>query len=727
MSSVKVESCFLKAVIAITSILLLLAACDRSVRVTPLAAKHPETRMLHGEKLVDYYGYLSDARHPDTLRYVQSERSYLEVQTESWVPLRAELERELNLLLPSSTSSMKVRSGDYEYYREIVSGSQYPIFYRQALDPGSLPELLLDAGSLAAGSSYFSLGGFSTSPDGEYIAYTEDRQGDEVYRLLVMPVGGGGQREVIAPEAAADIVWHPDGRSIYYLDTTRRVLYRRRALCRQCLSGPGKSATHSLSQVAMTEPELVYRESDPSFRLSIRADRSASYLVLRAENHDTTDIRIIGADGLHKSILPRREGHRYRVRIQGDEVVILTNLREPDFELAVVGIAVQDEDRWQFLDLDLAGRPVDFDVLGNELIVQVSEEMRDRLYVTDRSGKKSALIAESGPGESLRLLGKPDSTTGEVFYVRSSLASPDVYLAFNVSGAVNTVLERVQGPTYYDTENYTVEQRWFSARDGERVPITLVYRSGHKEKQRPVYLSTYGAYGFSLPRRFDATRLPLLDRGFVLAFVHVRGGGELGASWHQAGKGEHKLNSVNDLIDAVGFLKAHDLTRDQPVFGRGRSAGGTLVGAAVNRAPALFTGVVAEVPFVDLLNTLLDDTQPLTAVDRTEWGNPVLRDDFQRLKKLSPYEQVNDMHYPAMLITASEMDTRVKPAEALKWIARLREHQQGNSWLFIDIDSNSGHLGATDQYQQRRLRSLEYAFLIKTLEQERQGWNFVSR
>lgn len=662
---------------------------------------------MHGVTLVDNYRYLEDLQHPDAQAYRQAERSYLADQTRAWEPLRREIERELNQLLPATTRTHPVIQAGYEYFREIPRGGQYPVFYRKKAHSTESPAVLLDLNQLAGDSEYYALGGFALSPDGSRIAYTEDRTATQSFRLMLKSLAGTDPAVELAQATAADIAWHPGGTAVLYLDAERLALYRQ-------------------SPMAQSAVEL-YREQDPSFSLSLESAGQDDFVLLKSESHAAIEVHLIDEAGVLHPVSPRRNGHRYQVRVSDHRLLMLSNQRHPDYEIVLTELPLVPDTQWRFLASPLPGQILDADLVNDYILLQTRQRMIDRLYLWHPGSGAVQIVAEAGPGETLRLFGRPDQGAAAFRYVLSGMLKPDQLFRYSVEARRAERIASDPSPPDYDQNDYQVARHWVTARDGVQVPITLVYRQGAWAQRAPVYLAAYGAYGLSLDLRFDPTHLPLLNRDIVLAFAHVRGGGALGSQWHEQGRGINKLRSITDLIDVAQHLTDAASGQPRTVIVRGRSAGGMVVGAALNMAPGTFAGAVVDVPFVDPLNTLLDDTQRLTPADRLEWGDPREPEAFHRLHALSPYEQVSAQNYPAILVTAGARDARVRSTEALRWMAKLRQFHAGPQWLFIDIKSNSGHLGATDQYQQRRARSLEYAFLLKTLEKEKTGWNYTSR
>ena len=437
--------------------------------------------------------------------------------------------------------------------------------------------------------------------------------------------------------------------------------------------------------------------------------------MIMSESHRATEIRILSPGGELQLIAPRKEGHRYRLMIGADHMTVLSNYKRAGYAVALIQEGEVDPSEWQFFELNLPGSVVDFERFDKHLLVQVRNRLRDELVLIEPVTGYQQSILSTGAGESFRLMQSDHGAAPGFQFRKRSLIQPERRYRMSVSEKVVREIDSDSAPGNYFRDQYRVEEHWLSARDGTEVPVTLVYKEGAALASRPLYLTAYGAYGVSLPIAFDPTRLPLLNRGFVLGIVHVRGGGDLGEAWHFSGRQLNKKNTFNDLVDVANRLVELGIGHPEMLAARGASAGGTVIGVVANEAPALFKVLVADVPFVDVITTLLDPTLPLTESDILEWGNPDVPADAKYLFEYSPYHQVRAQAYPHLLVQASRNDGRVGTHEALKWIAKIRERTTGSALQLIDIEDHSGHLGASDQYLRRRKQALEYIFVLRGL------------
>ncbi len=638
----------------------------------------------------DPYAYLTDPGHPETLRYKAQEADYTALQLEAWRSQIAQYRYELNQILPTQRATPPVVINGATYFSEVASGYQYPVFYRQ-LEGHDTPEVLLDVNQRVGASDAYRLGGFAVSVDGQWLAFTEDRQGADRYILCIRHLQSG-RVTTLATDVAEDVVWLGD-----------QVLFvSGRSVRRVSLSG---------------EVSELYRETDATMNIRLHAG-SPPQIVL--ESHAQTEVWLIEETGRLNLIAPRKPGHRYRVLVADNSLYILTNYWRATFDLARAPMASTAIDDWQRLQT-AEGQIIDFDRIGNLLVVHERLRLQDRIVLFDVSTGLRETLLEAAVGESFELHSVAEvgeysvancavTACGELRLWHHSLTQPSEFVRYPLAAdAGSPVLTRTAG-------SVAVEERWYAVRDDVQVPVTLLYDAAAGPlKARPMLVTAYGAYGVSLPRRYQPAYVPYLSRGFIVAMIHVRGGGELGAAWHQAGTAGQKRKSFDDFIDVTRALVNDGYGHEQALVARGTSAGGTIMGFVTNEAPRLFSALSAHVPFVDVLTSLLDVTARLTPADRLEWGDPTDAGMAAYIKSYSPYEQVRAQPHPNLLIFAAANDQRVPVHEAYKWLANLRESETQDALMLIDIEQNSGHLGVTDQYLLRQQQALEMAFFFNSL------------
>ena len=697
---------------------LLLAGCSidktEAEYEAPEAARITQSTHWHGTQLNDPYQYLLDPDHPETTAYVADEKTWFERQTRQLKPLRAALARQLDAYLTTRLSSVPFREGDYEIFNQQGRGEQYPVFYRRNLISGQT-SMLLDINQLAKGSDYFRLGGFATSLDGNQLAFTEDRNGDERYSLKVMDVESRFPLGLPVDGVDAGLAW--SGQQVVYIDRTRR-------------------AVVSLS-VETGAKTILFEEPDPAFSLSVsRAE--AQWVRVTSESLDATEIRLIGPGGSMLLVKARQPGHRYRLQLRQGELTILSNFNGADYQLAVTKIVENAFENIQWMS-GIDGQILDFERSGRAVAIHRRLGMNEFISVIDIESGKISDVALSDPGESLQLL-PFDRWGNEVRFRREGFNHPSRSFGYSSqSGLLRSIDAAVVPsgtvpsgltdstlapsglapskllPAGLDPADYQAELRWISVRDGVLVPVTIMYRKDQDMNGAPLLVTTYGAYGISVAFRFEPRRFPLLDRGFVLAHIHVRGGGELGEQWHNSGSRSNGMNSVTDFIDVTEQLVADGVGDRDSVYAEGASAGGAVIAAAINLKPGLFQAVILRAAFLDIINTLASEDQDLTFSDHLEWGNPKIPEQFAWLASLSPYENISTQPYPDLLLLAASNDRRVGLHESLKYLARVRHLNTGENLMLIDIDINSGHLGVSDQYKKRRQVTLEQSFLLRRL------------
>ncbi len=658
---------------------------------TPRAESHPRDFRLQDISWVDPYAYMVDLDHPYTVQYIADEQRYLEEQTKSWDLKLKRMMSELNAQLSVEKKTRPVVAGDFEYHSEIRRGHQYPVFYRRHRSLSGDLQVVIDLNELSNGSDYYSIGGFVISPDEKTVAFTEDRTGDGNYTLLLRNLDSGLVTTVAAGVEPTP-AWNGDA-----------------------VLAVEKKTNSVVEYLTDGQKVILYQETDPAFSLGVRTARDRKTLMITSESHRATEIRVLSPGGELQLIAPREDGHRYRLMIDDNHRTVLSNYKRAGYAIAVIGDGQLDPDDWQFYELDSPGRVVDFERFDNYLLVQVRNRLRDELVLLESATGYQESIVSAGAGESFRLMHSEFGAGPNFQFRKQSLIHPERRYRFSVAEKVISEIDSDPAPEDYLPDQYRVAEHWLVARDGAEVPVTLVYEEGASLASRPLYLTAYGAYGVSLPVAFDPTHLPLLNRGFVLGIVHVRGGGDLGDAWHIAGRHKRKRNTFNDLVDAANGLVASGIGHPEMLVARGASAGGTAIGVVANEAPGLFKVLIADVPFVDVITTLLDPALPLTESDILEWGDPGVSADARYLFGFSPYHQVREQPYPNLLVQASRNDGRVGMHEALKWMARIRERATGRALQLIDIEDNSGHLGASDQYQRRRKQALEYTFVLQGL------------
>lgn len=660
----------------------------------------------------DPYRWLEERDAPEVLDYLKAENAWLDEQLADQADLRERLFQEIRGRIRETDLSLATPWGPYLYYQRTTAGDEYPRHYRCArpqggsldIDPAT-EQLLLDPNALADGG-FLSVGAFSVSPDHRLLAYSLDTSGDEVYQLFVRDLMDGTLHALPFEDCDGSMTWANDSRTLFFgeLDETHR---------------PFRLHRYRLGEA---HAEQVFEEPDGRFFLGCHRASSERQLLLDLSSKTTSETWVLDAgtpDADFRCIAPREEGHEYYVdhgQVDGRWCwLIRSNQAGINFALYLAEEADPSREHWQ------ERIPHDPERMLEDLSLNSSA-----LTLSLREGGLPVIEVHPAGGTAYRVQ-LPDAAYS--LYVQDSLEfdSPVIRLRYEalnrpaqvrelrLADGEQRVLKQtpVEGP--FDADAYVSQRLWATAADGTRIPISLVARRETLGRPAPLYLYGYGAYGASLDPWFSHARLSLLDRGFVFAIAHVRGGGELGEAWYRAGKLEHKANTFGDFIACAEHLLAEGLTTREQLVISGGSAGGLLIGAVLNQRPELFAAAIAEVPFVDVLNTMQNPDLPLTVTEYDEWGDPKQPEVFERIRSYAPYENVKPQAYPALLVVAGYNDSRVQYWEAAKWVAKLRATRTDDHLLLLKTDLDAGHGGMSGRYQALRDVALEYAFLFKVL------------
>lgn len=660
----------------------------------------------------DPYRWLEERDAPEVLDYLKAENTWLDEQLADQADLRERLFQEIRGRIRETDLSLATPWGPYLYYQRTTAGDEYPRHYRCArpqdgsldIDPAT-EQLLLDPNALADGG-FLSVGAFSVSPDHRLLAYSLDTSGDEVYQLFVRDLVDGTLHALPFEDCDGSMTWANDSRTLFFgeLDETHR---------------PFRLHRYRLGEA---HAEQVFEEPDGRFFLGCHRASSERQLLLDLSSKTPSETWVLDAgtpDADFRCIAPREEGHEYYVdhgQVDGRWCwLIRSNQAGINFALYLAEEADPSREHWQ------ERIPHDPERMLEDLSLNSSA-----LTLSLREGGLPVIEVHPAGGTAYRVQ-LPDAAYS--LYVQDSLEfdSPVIRLRYEalnrpaqvrelrLADGEQRVLKQmpVEGP--FDADAYVSQRLWATAADGTRIPISLVARRETLGRPAPLYLYGYGAYGASLDPWFSHARLSLLDRGFVFAIAHVRGGGELGEAWYRAGKLEHKANTFGDFIACAEHLLAEGLTTREQLVISGGSAGGLLIGAVLNQRPELFAAAIAEVPFVDVLNTMQNPDLPLTVTEYDEWGDPNQPEVFERIRSYAPYENVKPQAYPALLVVAGYNDSRVQYWEAAKWVAKLRATRTDDHLLLLKTDLGAGHGGMSGRYQALRDVALEYAFLLKVL------------
>ena len=665
----------------------------------------------HGERADPYYWLRDDERtNPEVLAYLAAENAYREQCSAPLKPFENSLYEEIIARLKQDDSTVPYRLHGYWYHTRFEPGKEHPIFARRKGTLEAPEEVMLDANVLAAGHDYYQVGALEISPDSTWLAFCEDTVGRRQYTLRFKNLRTGELLEAAIPDVESDLAWANDNRTILYVakdpETLLGLYVKKHVL--------GEDPRHDA---------LAFEQTDKSFYTGVSKSKSERFVFIHMESTVSSEWQYAYADDPaleFRTFRPHERDHEYQLEHLGDDFIIRTNWQARNFRLMQVPIG-RETDRAEWRDVVAHRNDTfieEFDVFNGFLAVSVRSGGLAKIAITlwapgaPQAGAEFFITSdEAAYAASLSV--NPELDTDFVRYAYSSLTTPTTIYDYNVRTGEKILLKRDPVVGNFDPANYRTEFLFAPARDGARVPVSLVYRVGQaRDGSAPLLQYAYGAYGSSTDPSFSSARLSLIDRGFIYAIAHVRGGQEMGRAWYDEGRKLRKMHSFADFIDVTRHLVAERYAAKDKVFAMGGSAGGLLTGAIANLSPADYRGIVAQVPFVDVVTTMLDDSIPLTTNEYDEWGNPKERVDYDYMLSYSPYDNVRAQGYPAMLVTTGLWDSQVQYYEPAKWIAKLRALKTDQNPVFLHVDMDAGHGGKAGRFQRYREIAMEYAFVL---------------
>jgi oligopeptidase B len=688
----------------------------------PIADRRPTERIVHGERLIDEYAWLRDPNWREVMRdpakldpgirtYLEAENRYAAAGLAALAGLKRTLIAEMRGRIKEDDSTVPAKDGDFAYFVRYRDGGQHPLFCRMPTRGGP-EELLIDGDALAKGHAYFQLGDVRHSRDHKRLAWSGDDAGAEFYTVRVRELPGGAELSDLVPETTGSAVWAADGRAFYYvrLDAEHR---------------PSRVFLHTLGTPA-ADDRLIYEEKDKGFFVSVNELHAGELAAISAGDSETSEVRLVDlADpaAAPRLVASRKVGERYGVEHHpalGSEpmLVIETNADgAEDFKVMLAPLAAPGRENWRELIPHRPGTLVlDVAVFRDWLVRLERANGLPRIVVRRITDGDEHTIAFDEEAYALGIDPGFEFVTDTLRFSYASMTTPNEVWDYDMATRARTMRKRQEVPSGHDPAQYVTRRIFAPTQDGETVPISLLYRRDIAADQAPLLLYGYGAYGISIPASFSTNRFSLVDRGFVMAIAHVRGGTEKGWRWYREGKLAHKENTFSDFIAAAEHLVGERFAAPRRIVAHGGSAGGLLMGAIANRRPDLFAGVIAEVPFVDTLNTILDDTLPLTPPEWPEWGNPITDPEaFRRIRGYSPYDNVRAQAYPALLVLAGLSDPRVTYWEPAKWVARLRAHGTGDRPILLRTNMDAGHGGASGRFDRLEEVALTQVFALSTV------------
>jgi len=677
---------------------------------------------IHGHTRVDNYYWLKERENPEVIDYLKAENAYLEAMMKHTEPLQDQLFKEITGRIKQDDMSVPVKHHGYWYYTRFEEGMEYPLYCRKPAKAGDNPaiisnevahssadeQVLLDGYEMSKGYAFFDVGGYSISPDNRLIAYSIDTVSRRQYQIFFKEIASGKMFSEVIQNTSGNMVWANDNKTVFYSVKDESL--------RSC-----RIMRHEIGTDPKDDVE-VYYEDDATFYAFVSKTKSEKYIVIILESTLTSEIRFIDADrpkDEFRVFNPRQHDLLYGVGHYGDYFYILTNADGArNYKIMRTPVGATEKANWEEV---IAHREdvliEDYDIFNDFLVIEERCQGLVNLRVMSWDGKTDYYINFGEPAYTVETSANPEFDTHHLRYIYTSMTTPATVYQYDMVEKKAELLKRQEVVGGFNPSDYVTERLMAPAKDGVMVPISLVYRKGLvKNGDNPLVLYGYGSYGNSMDAYFSISRLSLLDRGFVWAITHVRGGEEMGRWWYEDGKLLKKKNTFTDFIACGEYLIKEGFTNSRKMFAMGGSAGGLLVGAVANMAPELFRGIVAQVPFVDVVTTMLDDSIPLTTGEYDEWGNPNEKEYYDYILSYSPYDNVEAKDYPAMFVSTGLHDSQVQYWEPAKWVAKLRELKTDDNPLYLKTDMDYGHGGASGRFEPFHEVAMEYAFILDILE-----------
>lgn len=708
--------------------LLLLAACQNTPKseqtaTTSFAVKpgifkpdaavapHPEQKpktltTAWGDQRSDEYYWLNERENPAVKSYLEAENRYADSVLAPVKGMREKLYEELKARIKEDDQTVPYFKNGYWYVARFETGKEYPVFTRRKGELSAAEEILVDVNQLAAGKEYCQFGGFQVSPDNSLLAYSVDYSGRNLFKIYFRNLATGAD----LPESfdiGGAFVWANDNKTILY-DTKDKVTLRNDKIWRHTLGTPQK------------QDVLMYHEKDETQYAYLGKSKSDQYFFINCAYTQTVEVQYLDANqpgGKFQTIRPREKDFFYDVEHWNDKFLIRTNWEAKNFRLMEAPVSAPQRENWKDVlphrnDVLLDG----FTVFKDHLVTAEHKGGLSQVHIIRWSDKADHYIEVGEPTYACFIDNNPEFNTQTLRYGFASLKTPATIVDYNMESRAKEIKKVAPVLGGFNSDNYQTEYVWATARDGVKVPVSLVYKKGFvKNGSAPCHITGYGSYGSSYDPYFNRDKLSLLDRGFVVAIAHIRGGMEMGYQWYEEGKMMKKMNTFTDFIDCTEFLIKEKYTASDRIFAEGRSAGGLLMGVVTNLRPDLYKGIISGVPFVDVLTTMSDPSIPLTTGEYTEWGNPAIQAEYEYMKKYSPYDNLKKGNYPNMLVLTSFADSQVQYFEPAKYVARLRDLKTDNNVLLFKTSMSGSHGGASGRFKRLEERALEYAWMMGLL------------
>jgi oligopeptidase B len=682
----------------------------------PIAEKRPVKDARHGITRHDDYAWLRAENWQDVFKdpsvldpairaHLEAENAYQTAMMAGTEALQEKLVGEMRGRIKEDDSSVPLKDGPFAYGTSYVTGGEQPRYFRIPREGGD-ETVLLDGDKEGEGKAYFRIGGTSHSPDHKKLIWGFDDKGSEFYKLHIRDLETGRDLADNITDTGGGGVWNADGSGFFYtaVDANHR---------------PSKIYFHKIG-TAQEDDHLVFEETDPGFFMGVGGSRRNDWVFISIHDHETSEYRILPANDPHAEplvVLPRETGLQYDLEEGGREFFILTNAdNAKDFKIMSAPVESPQRENWREIVPHKPGRLILGIMAFKDHLVRLErEDSLPRIVIRDRASGKEHSIAFEEEAYSLGFGGSYEYDTEVFRFSYSSMTTPSQLFEYNMRTRDRALLKTQEVPSGHDPHNYVTRRLMVRADDGEQVPVSLLYhRDTPLDGSAPCLLYGYGSYGIAIPAAFNTNCLSLVDRGFVYAIAHIRGGKDKGFSWYEEGKRDKKTNTFADFIAVARYLDNSDFTSADKLIAQGGSAGGMLMGAVANMAPELFAGIIAEVPFVDVLTTMLDDTLPLTPPEWPEWGNPIESEaDYQTIASYSPYDNIGAQNYPAILAVAGLTDPRVTYWEPAKWVAKLRAKKSSEDPVLFKINMDAGHAGSSGRFSRLAEVAFNYAFALR--------------
>ena len=679
----------------------------------PKAKKEAVKFESHGVVRIDNYYWMRDdtRKDPEVIDHLKSENIFLEQWFETDLDQRDLLFEEIISRIPKKEDSVPIPLGSYEYFRRYEPENEHAIYIRRKLN-SKKEEIILDVNKLAEKSEFYTLSNWSISPSEDLMAIAEDTTGRRQYEIRIKDLNTGKFLDDSIKNTSGAMAWSLDGQNMFYVLRAPKTLL------------PFKVYRHKLGG-NQTEDQLVYEEKDTTFHVTLGNSRSMKYIEINISSTNSSETLLIDTNYPERApikILPREENHLYSIEDDSDRLLVLTNWKAKNFRLMETTLKNStNKINWKELvphrkDILLQS----FLAFPSNIVLLEREKGLRQIRVMDRKGQFIRRVKFNDPAYSTYFTSNPEYESKKMYFGYTSMRTPDSVYSYDLSTGKRKLLKQLEVLGMFSPSVYKVERKNIKVRDGTQVPVSLVYkRDKFKKNKNPLLVYGYGSYGNSIDPGFNPNRLSLLDRGFVFAIAHVRGGQELGRQWYEDGKMFKKLNTFYDFIDVTKELIKQGYADSERVYAAGGSAGGLLIGAVLNMEPELYNGVISNVPFVDVITTMSDPSIPLTTGEYDEWGNPENKDEFEYILQYSPYDNIDHLEYPNILVTAGLWDSQVQYYEPSKYVAKLREYNQSDHPILMKVNLSAGHSGVSGRFASLEEVAMEYAFLLRIDKEKR--------